>query len=194
MNRKLSQREKLSLGLLVIAGLLAFLLNGGFGLPGLASVSESQIAGAENTYMTTRVHARQELLVAAEAAAAQQQLAKLEEGLLDAADAALAQAEMRTLLGELLTSEGIGMDSSRFERLDREQEYYARVPLSVVFRCSIEQLVNFMTSLANAPKLLTPRQVQISPSNPQTKFIQVTLTVAGYLPVERTPELAGGSR
>ncbi len=49
--------------------------------------------------------------------------------------------------------------------------------------------------MANANRLLATREVRIQPQRDDVKSIRVRMTVAGYLPVERTPELVeeGGS-
>jgi Tfp pilus assembly protein PilO len=96
---------------------------------------------------------------------------------------------MRSLVGDLLTQEGVALASSQFGQLASEQDAYAMVPLAVDFTCSIEQLVNLTAAIANAPKLLTTRLIRVRPEKPDVKSIQVRMTVAGYLPIERAPEL-----
>jgi hypothetical protein len=70
-----------------------------------------------------------------------------------------------------------------------EGEDYAQVPVTVDFQCGIEQFVNLMAGVANAPALLSTRRVRMTMANPSTKSVKVQLTVSGYLPVSRTPEL-----
>jgi hypothetical protein len=103
--------------------------------------------------------------------------------------AALAQAEMRELVGNLLADEQITMQSTQFGAVRLEGDAFAQVPLVVNFSCAIEKFVNLMAAIANAPRTLSTRQIRISPEQGETKAVRVQLTVAGYLPVSRTPEL-----
>ena len=96
---------------------------------------------------------------------------------------------MQSLLGDLLKGEGIVMRNSRFGTVALEGEHYAQVPLTVDFTCAIEQFVNLSAAIASAPKLLTTRSIRVNEDNADTKAVRVQMTVAGYLPVERTPEL-----
>jgi hypothetical protein len=98
----------------------------------------------------------------------------------------------------LLTAEQITMQSSQFGAVRLEQETFAQVPLVVNFTCAIEQFVNLMAAVANAPQALSTRQIRINPGSTDTKTVRVQLTVSGYLPASRTPELvrktqAGGA-
>ena len=60
----------------------------------------------------------------------------------------------------------------------------------VEFTCGIEQMVNFMAAIANSSRLLATRDIRIRPDKPEVKSIAVTMTVAGFLPMDRAPELA----
>ena len=144
----------------------------------------------EQNLQLAQVQARQRPLTEAELQAARKRLEQLESRLLDSEDAALAQAEMRSLIGDLLTAEGIAMKSSRFGSVELEEgDDYAAVPLLVDFTCAIEQFVNLMAAVANSQKLLASRDIRIQPENADVKSVRVRLTVAGYLPATRTPEL-----
>jgi Tfp pilus assembly protein PilO len=143
----------------------------------------------EQRLQLAQTKARQRPLTEAELNAAKASLARLEERLLDSENAALAQAEMRSLVGDLLAAEGIPMTASNFGSVALEGEDYAQVPLVVDFSCGIEQLVNLLAAIGNSPKLLTTRLVRIQPDKPEVKSVRVRLTVSGYLPSERTPDL-----
>ncbi len=185
------ERDKRALmllgGALVVGGLLQF----DFWLPSgsSGSVSDSALDALEQRLQLAQVQARQRPLTEAELQTAQKQLEARESRLLESTDAALAQAEMRSLVGDLLTAEGIEMKSSRFTRVDLEGESYSKIPLTVDFSCQIEQVVNLLASIANSPRLLTPGDLRIRVGNKEIKAVDVRMTVAGYLPVERTPEL-----
>lgn len=196
----LGQRDRRALALLGAALALFLVLQLDFFAPGgggTAAVGDERIEALEQRLQLAQVRARQRPLTEAELAAAQRRLERLENGLLASQDAALAQAEMRSLVGALLEAEGIPMQSSAFGTVALERERYAMVPLAVNFSCGIEQVVNLMAAIANAPQLLTTRELRMQPDKAEVKSVRVRLTVAGYLPLERTPELvesaAGGS-
>lgn len=190
MLASLSQRDRRALTLLGGALVLFLLLQFDFWLPsGGAIASGDSIEAAEERFLLARARARQKPLVDAEFGAASQVESQMEQRLLAAQNAALAQAEMRELVGNLLTDEQIAMQSSQFGPVRLEGGAFAQVPLVVSFSCAIEKFVNLMASIANAPRVLSTRQIRITPEKNDTKTVRVQLTVAGYLPASRTPEL-----
>ncbi len=189
----LGQRDRRALALLGAAVAIFLVLQSDFFGPGggggAPAIGDDRIEALEQRLQLAQVRARQRPLTEAELAAAERRLERLEQRLLTSADAALAQAEMRSLVGALLEAEGIPMQSSTFGTVALERERYAMVPLTVNFSCGIEQVVNLMAAIANAPQLLTTRELRMQPDNADVKSIRVRVTVAGYLPLERTPEL-----
>lgn len=188
----MSQKDRRALMILGAAATLFLVLQLDMFAPasgGAPAASDIALESLEQRLQLAQVQARQRPLTEAELNAAQRRLEKLEARLLESEDAALAQAEMRSLVGDLLTGEGIPLSSSRFGTVRLEQEHYAQVPLVVDFTCGIEQLVNLMASISNAAQLLTTREVRMQPDKPEVKSIRVRMTVVGYLPVDRTPEL-----
>jgi|GEM_PF-601884 len=194
----MSDRDKRALRWLAGAVVLFLLLQldvfapstGGGATPG----SSSSIAALEEELKVAQARARQKPISDAELAAAQRRLDVREQRLLASTDAALAQAEMQQIVGELLVAEGIVMKGSRFVSAALEGEDYARIAVAVSFSCGIEQLVNLMASISNAERLLTPRDLRVRPDNKEIKSVRVELTVAGYLPLDRAPELAPKQR
>jgi hypothetical protein len=190
MARELQPREKRALVLLAGALALAALLQLDFLAPASApETAAGSVDAAEQRLLLAQAKARQLPLAEAELDAVKRQLDAAEQGLLKSESAALAQAEMRQVVGDLLASENITMDSSQFGSVQLEGEDYAQVPVTVDFQCGIEQFVNLMAGVANAPALLSTRRVRMTMANPSTKSVKVQLTVSGYLPVSRTPEL-----
>lgn len=189
----MSQRDRRALIFLGVAVALFLLLQLDMFAPGSSSgsaASGAALDALEQRLQLAQVQARQRPLTEAELSAAQRRLEKIESRLLESADPALAQAEMRSLVGQLLETEGIPLQSSRFSPVKLEQDRYAQVPLVVEFTCGIEQMVNFMAALANSSRLLATRDIRIRPDKPEVKSIAVTMTVAGFLPMSRAPELA----
>ena len=188
----LQSRDRRALTILGGAAILFLLLQTDFLIPaggGESGYAAGSVEASEEKLLLAQTRVRQKPEVDAEfkAMAAAQQA--LEKGLLSSETAALAQAEMREMIGGLLASAGITMRASRFGTVRLEGEDYAQIPLIVDFSCTIERLVNLTADIANAESVLSSRAIDISPSNPETKSVQVQLTVSGYLPVSRTPEL-----
>ena len=154
-----------------------------------AGASGDSVHALEERLRLAQARARRKPGAEAELADVAAQLQQHEKRLLDSADAALAQAEMQSIAEQLLSAEGLAMSSSRFAAVELEQDAYAQAPLVIDFTCQIEQFVNLMASIADAPKLLATRSIRIQQDKPETKSVRVQMTLAGYLPAERTPEL-----
>ncbi len=193
--RQLTEREKRML-LALAAALLAF----GFWQVGIrwlqsgSAAAGGSIEAYEQRFELVREQAGRKPLSDAEYRAVEQALEKIEGRLLDSNTQALAQAEMQSLLGDLLKSESIAMRNSRFGTVELEGEHYTQVPLTVEFTCAIEQFVNLMAAIANAPKMLATRSLRLRQDDAETKAVRVRMTVCGYLPSERTPELVKRGR
>ena len=186
----LPTRDKRALMLLGGALLMAVLLQTDFLSPAAGgTASAASVEATEQRLLLAQTKAKQAPLADGEAVALGRQLAAAETQLLKSETTALAQAEMREIMDALLKAEGIAMDSSQFGAAELEGQHYVRIPLLVDFNCGIEQFVNLMASVANAPQLLTTHQIRLSPANESTKSVRVRFTVAGYVPVARAPEL-----
>lgn len=186
-----SGRDRRALLFLGIAFVLFLLLQTDWILPApdaTASTSGS-IEAERNKLLLAQTQVRQEPLLSAEYRSLQSLEESLEERLLESETAALAQAEMRERVGELLEGAGISMRASRFTNVEAEGEDFAQVPLIVDFTCDITRFVNLLADIANAQELLSTREIKVSSANPKTKAVRVELTVSGYLPITRTPEL-----
>jgi Tfp pilus assembly protein PilO len=155
-----------------------------------ASASASQsIEAEENQLLLAQTQVRQEPLLSSENQAVRALEESLEARLLKSETAALAQAEMRERVGELLQGAGISMRASRFAPVEAEGDDFAQVPLVIDFDCDITRFVNLLADVANAPELLSTREIKVSSSKQKTKSVRVELTVSGYLPISRTPGL-----
>ena len=198
----MTERDKKALIGLGIAVVLFLLLQTDMPLPGLGggSTESTSVEAAEQKLRLARARAGRGPLVEAEAKSARESLEGVEKGLLQSENAALAKAEMRQIVEDLLRAEGIAMQSAGFATVEREGEHYAAVPVVVDVSCRIEQFVNWLAAVGNAPKLLATRTIRVGSANKDTKAVKARVTVAGFLPVARTPELIedesglGGSR
>ena len=186
-----SDRDRRALFFLGIGLVLFLLLQTDliFPSPDATAETSGSVDAEQRDLLLAQKHVQQEPLLSAEYGALRSVEEALEGRLLKSETAALAQAEMRERVGELLEGAGITMRASRFATVEAEGEDFAQVPLIVDFNCDITRFVNLMADLANAPELFSTRTLKVSPANRGTKAVRVELTVSGYLPIARTPEL-----
>ena len=188
----MESRDRRALTILGVAATLFLLLQTDFLIPsgGGSGPIETDVEASEERLLLAQTRVRRKPVVDAEFQAISAQQEELEKGLLASETSALAQADMREIVGGLLRSARIAMKASRFGTVRLEGEDYTQIPLIVDFSCTIERFVNLMADIANAETLLSSRTIDVSAGNRETKSVNVQLTVSGYLPVSRTPELA----
>ena len=191
-----SDRDRRALMFLGIAFVLFLLLQTDWILPAPNATASmpGSIEAEQNKLLLAQTQVRQEPLLSAEYRSLRSLEESLEDRLLESETAALAQAEMRERVGQLLEGAGISMRASRFTSVKAEGEDFAQVPLIVDFTCDVTRFVNLLADIANAQELLSTREIKVSSVNPKTKAVRVELTVSGYLPIARTPELIEKSR
>jgi hypothetical protein len=182
MFKKLSRRDRIALSVGLGATALFLLLNFGVFplLEGLGSSTE--------LVQQKEVELRQDQRLVAEAkletthlTAAEERLKRLEAGLLEGPSPYLATAEWQRLVGQLADSKGIQLGSSEFLRIQELGAGYSLVTGRVEFNCRLDQLVDFLVSLASSPKLLSATRLMVvsSQGNPQGKsFVQLTIGAA----------------
>jgi hypothetical protein len=190
----LSQRDRRAL--LLLGGAAAVFLVLQFGpLPGSepAAVFAPSLELGEKRLRRLQEVARQKPRVAAETEAAARALAETEKGLLKGATAAQASAEMQQIMKDLLAGQGINLGASEFGAVKALGTDYAQVPLTVNFICAIEQWINLMSAIRNAPQVVSSLELRIVGADPAQKTVNVRMTVAGYIPaslVARAKEAA----
>ena len=191
-----SDRDRRALLFLGVGFVLFLLLQTDWILPapGASASDLGSVEAEQNKLLLAQTQVRQEPLLSAEYRSLKSLEESLEDRLLESETAALAQAEMRERVGELLEGAGISMRASRFTNVKAEGEDFAQVPLIVDFTCDVTRFVNLLADIANARKLLSTREVKVSSASPKTKAVRMQLTVSGYLPIGRTPELIKKSR
>ena len=117
-----------------------------------------------------------------------------EKGMLKAETGAQAQAQLAELLHATGAANGIdirGMEDWRVKPLAND---YGEVSVTVRFTCKIEQLVNFLASLANVPQLLSTNQMAINGgTDPKNKSVQVRLSLSGVVAKKIAQEKKTGS-
>jgi hypothetical protein len=116
-----------------------------------------------------------------------------EKGMLKADTVPQAQALLQEVIRSVGSANGIdarGMEDWRFKPMAGD---YGEVSVTVSFTCAIEQLVNFLTALANEPELLATNSIQVTGGADKGKKIQVRLSLSGIVPRKLIPDKKGGS-
>ena len=121
------------------------------------------------------------------------ELESREKGMLKADTVPQAQALLQEVIRSVGAANGIdarGMEDWRFKPMAND---YGEVSVTVGFACGIEQLVNFLTALANEPELLATNSIQVTGGADKGKKIQVRLSLSGVVPRKLIPERRGAS-
>jgi hypothetical protein len=120
------------------------------------------------------------------------ELAIREHGLLIADTVPQAQAQLVTLIQRVARDSGfsaLGLETMNAKPLAND---YGEVSVSVAFNCGIDQLVNFLTGLANEPQLLATNEINISGGSDKKKMLQVRLSLSGVVPKKLLPVKKAG--
>lgn len=115
-------------------------------------------------------------------------LAEREKGVLKADTEAQAQAQLLELVQGIARSNGIdarGMQEFRDQPISDD---YGEIWTTVSFNCSIDQLVNFLTSLGNQPQILATHDIHINGGSDKKKIIQVRVSVSAIVPRQLLPK------
>jgi Tfp pilus assembly protein PilO len=124
----------------------------------------------------------------------QAELAQREAGLIRAETGAQAQAQLITLLGDLGNEAGFQLRATELRNAVAPLgDAYGEASVTVQFECRIEQLVNFLASLAAQEQIITTRDLQINASNARQKTINVRLTASAVVPRQLVPDKKGGA-
>jgi len=182
MLKKLSRRDRIALGIGLGAAALFLLLN--FGLLPLLD----QLHASPEAIQQSEVELRREKRLVADAqlenarlSAARDHLKALEAGLLESPSPSLANAEWQRLVSQLADSKGIAIGSSEFLRVQDLGSGYSLVLGRLQLFCRLDQLVDFLATLAAFPKLLTVTGLTVfsSQGDAQRRLtVQLTLGAA----------------
>jgi len=179
---KLSRRDRIALGAGVGAAALFLLMNFGV-LPLLdrLGASPEAVQQRESELRREKRLLAEEEIEKARLSAARERLKELETGLLESSSPTLANAEWQRLVGQVAESNGIALGSSEFLRTQELGAGYSLVTGRAMFRCRVDQLVDFLVALAAYPRLLsvTGLAVFASQGDPQGRLnVQVTIGAA----------------
>jgi hypothetical protein len=115
-----------------------------------------------------------------------------EAGVLKADTAAQAGAQLLDKIRQVGSANGIDVrGAEEVNRVKPLAKDYGQVTVAVTFTCAIEQLVNFLSALANEPQILSTDEINVSGGNDKKKNVQVRLSLSGVVPKKLVPEKKG---
>jgi len=119
----------------------------------------------------------------------QAELASREKGIVVADTAEQARAHLMDLLSRTATANGFTA-SGAIQLVEPKAlgKDYGQVAMGENFTCGIDQLVNFLSAIANEPEILATDTIIVAPVRNKTKDISVRLTFSGVVPRKLVPE------
>lgn len=118
-------------------------------------------------------------------------LASREKGIISANTAAQAQAQLLEMIRRAGKDEGIDVRGAEEMKVRPLADDYGEVIVGVSFSCRIEQLINFMSDLANRPELVATNSIRIATANPKEKTVLVRLELSGVVSRKLVPQKKG---
>jgi hypothetical protein len=125
------------------------------------------------------------------------ELKQREDGLVVAGTAEEARAHLIELLHRTALANGFDTQQGALQLpepkpLGKNKEY-GQVSVGQNFKCGIDQLVNFLSAIANEPEILATDQVFVAPVPDKNKDITVRLIFSGVIPKKLLPVKKGDS-
>ena len=120
------------------------------------------------------------------------ELAQREKGIVQADTAEQARAHLLDVLHK--TALANGFDSTGAVQLPEPKALgkdYGQVSVGQNFTCGIDQLVNFLSAIANEPEILATDTINLIPNRDKNKNITVRLTFSGVIAKKLVPEKKG---
>jgi hypothetical protein len=119
------------------------------------------------------------------------ELAVREKGIVVTGTAPQAQAQLLEIIRRAGKDEGIDVRGAEEMKVRPLADDYGEVLVAVSFTCRIDQLVNFLASLANRPELVATSEIRVSGANAKDKTLNVRLELSGVVPRQLVPEKKG---
>ena len=122
------------------------------------------------------------------------ELQEREKGIVQADTAEQARAQLDELIHR--TALANGFDTTGAAQLPEpkalgKDKDYGQVSLGRNFTCGIDQLVNFLSAIANEPQILATDTIFIAPARNPNKEVMVRLTFSGVVPKKLIPVKKG---
>lgn len=123
------------------------------------------------------------------------ELKRREEGMIRAETPSQAQAQMLEIVRRVAKNqpETFQLRGTEFAPPRALGDAYGEVVMTVTVESPIEQLVTFLTDLANQPELISVGEIQFSQASGKGKLIPARLTLTGIVPRELAPQKKGGA-
>ena len=121
------------------------------------------------------------------------ELQEREKGIVQASTAEQARAHLMEVLHH--TAAANRFDSHGASQLPEPKPLgkdYGQVSVGQNFTCGIDQLVNFLSDIANEPEILATDTIFVAPVRNKNKDITVRLTFSGVIPKKLIPEKKKG--
>jgi hypothetical protein len=122
---------------------------------------------------------------------ARMELESREAGILKADTTPQAQAQLMDVIRRVATANGIDARGAEELRVRPLANDYGEVLVAVTFTCGIEQLVNFLATLANEPQIIATDEINVSGGTDKKKAVQVRLSLSGVVPKKLIPAKRG---
>jgi hypothetical protein len=111
-----------------------------------------------------------------------------EAGILQADTAAQAQAQLLDTIHRIAAQNGFdARGAEEFRDARPLGNDYGEISVAESFTCGIDQLVNFLSDLADEPRILATNEIHISGANDKKKNLQVRLSLSGVVPRKLVP-------
>ncbi len=115
------------------------------------------------------------------------ELAVRERGLINADSYPQAQAQLLSLIQRVAQANGFSAPGAESWNVKPLGNDYGEVSVSVAFTCGIDQLVNFLSAIANEPEVLATNEINISGGSDKKKNLLVRLSLSGVVPKRLLP-------
>jgi len=124
--------------------------------------------------------------------AARADLATREKGIIKADTPAQAEAHLLDTIHRIAANNGFdARGADQFTEVKPLGTDYGVVAVTESFTCGIDQLVNFLSILANEPEILATSDIHITGGNDKNKNIQVRLSISGVVSASLLPKKKG---
>jgi hypothetical protein len=121
------------------------------------------------------------------------ELQEREKGIVQAGTAEQARAHVMDVLRTAATANHFNVNgASQLPEPKPLGQYYGSVAVGQNFNCGIDQLVNFLSEIANEPETIATDTVFVAPARNPNKDITVRLTLSGVIPKTLVPEKKKG--
>jgi hypothetical protein len=116
-----------------------------------------------------------------------------ETGIVTASTAEQARAHLMDVLHATAVANGFdSQGASQFPEPKALGQDYGQVGVGQNFTCRIDQLVNFLSAMANEREILATDTIIVAPVRNKNKDITVRLTLSGVIPKSLVPEKKKG--